>query len=162
PAIKRPDRPDRLLKSRELSHILRFYLDRSLRYGIFDETAAHEARGFVQTIEQGYTLQFRRCALIFDFEKTGTDAPESEVGIEFHRIGKDLIHALLENCRQLVTVEEAAEAVIRSLSEQCIPSVPKLETAAFIAPKRARSMSWTVEDVWEEAAPDSPAEQGLE
>ena len=162
PAIKTPDRPDRLLKSRELSQILRFYLERSLRYGIFDETAAYEARGFLQSIEQGYALQFRRCALIFDFEKNGTDTPESEVGIEFHRVGKDLIHALLDNCCKPVTTEEAEEAVIHSLGEQCIPSVPKLEAAAFIAPKRARSTSWAVEDLWEEPAPDNPTEQGLE
>jgi DNA phosphorothioation-dependent restriction protein DptH len=104
PALKKPDRPDRLLKSRELAQILRFYLERSLRYGIFD-VAAQEARGLLESIEQGYSLQFRRCALIFDFDKNGTDAPDNEVGIEFHRIGKDLIHALLENCRKPVSVE---------------------------------------------------------
>ena len=70
PALKKPDRPDRLLKSRELAQILRFYLERSLRYGIFDVTAAQEARGLLESIEQGYSLQFRRCALIFDFDKS--------------------------------------------------------------------------------------------
>jgi hypothetical protein len=40
PALKKPDRPDRLLKSREFAQILRFYLERSLRYGIFDTGAA--------------------------------------------------------------------------------------------------------------------------
>lgn len=154
PALKKPDRPDRLLKSRELVKILRFYLERSLRYGIFDETAAQEARGFLESIEQGYSLQFRRCALIFDFEKNGTEAPESEVGIEFHRIGKDLIHALLENCRKPVSVEIEEEASAHLLSEQFIPSVPKLETAAFIAPKRERSTSWTVDELRVE--PDVP------
>ncbi|WP_419609196.1 hypothetical protein, partial [Thiolapillus sp.] len=89
PALKMPDRPDRLLKSRELAQILRFYLERSLRYGIFDVCAAQEARGLLESIEQGYSLQFRRCALIFDFDKNGTEAPDNEVGIEFHRIGKD-------------------------------------------------------------------------
>jgi len=148
-ALKKPDRPDRLLKSRELAQILRFYLERSLRYGIFDETAAQEARGLLESIEQGYSLQFRRCALIFDFDKTGTEAPDNEVGIEFHRIGKDLIQALLENCRKPVSVETEGEPTAL-LSEQFIPNVPKLETAAFIAPKRARSTSWTVDELWDE------------
>jgi hypothetical protein len=151
PALKRPDRPDRLLKSREFTQILRFYLDRSLRYGIFDEMAAQEARCFLESIEQGYSLQFRRSALIFDFEKNGTEAPETEVGIEFHRIGKNMIHALLDNCRKPISVESGEEPTSHLLSEQFIPSVPKLETAAFIAPKRDRSSSWTVDTLYEKS-----------
>ena len=155
PAVKIPDRPDRLLKSRELAQILRFYLERSLRYGIFDVTAAQEARGLLESIEQGYSLQFRRCALIFDFDKAGTEAPDNEVGIEFHRIGKDLIHALLENCRKPISTEVEEESTALLFSEQFIPNVPKLETAAFIAPKRARSTSWTVDELWNEE-PEAP------
>lgn len=154
PALKKPDRPDRLIKSRELAKILRFYLDRSIRYGIFDVTAAQEARGFLESIEQGYSLQFRRCALIFDFDKNGTEAPDNEVGIEFHRIGKDLIHALLDNCRKPVSIEVAEEPSVRSRSEQTIQSVPKLKSAAFIAPARERSKSWTMDEVWKETEGD--------
>jgi DNA phosphorothioation-dependent restriction protein DptH len=123
PTLKNPDRPDRLLKSRELAQILRFYLERSLRYEIFDTTVAKEARALLESIEHGYSLQFRRCALIFDFDKAGTEAPNNEVGIEFHRIGKDLIHALLENCRKPVSVEIEEEP-----TAQFIANVPKLET----------------------------------
>lgn len=155
PALKKPDRPDRLLKSRELARILRFYLERSLRYEIFDVTAAQEARGLLESIEQGYSLQFRRCALIFDFDKTGAEAPDNEVGIEFHRIGKDLIHALLENCRKPASVGVEEEPTAHLLSAQFIPNVPKLETAAFIAPKRTRSTSWTVDEPWDEK-PEAP------
>lgn len=158
PALKKPDRPDRLLKSREMAQILRFYLERSLRYGIFDTVAAQEARGLLDSIEQGYSLQFRRSALIFDFDKNGTDAPDKEVGIEFHRIGKDLIHALLENCRKPVSVETEEEPIAHLLSEQFIANVPKLETAAFIAPKRARSTSWTMDEFWGEE-PEAPITQ---
>jgi len=150
PATKTPDRPDRLLKSRELTQILRFYLERSLRYGIFDTTAAQEARGLLESIEQGYSLQFKRCALIFDFDKAGTEAPDNEVGIEFHRIGKDLIHALLEHCRKPVSTEVEEEFIAQPLSEQFIPIVPKLEMAAFIAPKRVRSTSWTADEPWDD------------
>lgn len=149
PALKKPDRPDRLLKSRELVKILQFYLERSIRYGIFEMTAAQEAQGLLASIEQGYSLQFRRCALIFDFEKNGTEAPDKEVGIEFHRIGKDLIHALLENCRNSVTSNSEKESTTVNLSEKLFPSVPKLEMAAFIAPNRERSTSWTVDEFWD-------------
>ncbi len=147
PALRNPDRPDRLLKSRELAQILRFYLERSLRYGIFDAIAAQEARGLLESIEQGYSLQFRRCALIFDFDKSGSEGPEKEVGIEFHRIGKNLIHALLDDLRRPVTSEVDVDPAEHPLSTQFIPIVPKLETAAFIAPNRTRSTSWTVDDL---------------
>lgn len=150
PALKKPDRPDRLLKNRELAQILHFYLERSKRYGIFDATAAQEARGLLESIEQGYSLQFRRCALIFDFDKQGTEAPDNEVGIEFHRIGKDLIHALLEDCRKPISAETEKDSTAHLLSEQLIPNVPKLETAAFIAPKRDRSTSWTGDKLWDD------------
>lgn len=154
PALKKPDRPDRQLKSRDFSQILRFYLERSIRYGIFDVLAAQEARSLLESIEKGYSLQFRRCALIFDFYKNGTEAPDNEVGIEFHRIGKDLIHALLDNCRRPVFAENEEELAAHSLSEQFIPSVPKLEKAGFLAPKRERSTSWTVDDLWEDRVED--------
>ncbi len=100
----------------------------------------------------GYSLQFRRCAVIFDFEKNGTEPPENEVGIEYHRIGKDLIHALLDNCRKPTSEDITEEKEIPLLSEQLIPSVPKLETAAFIAPKRERTLSLSVEKSWDEHA----------
>lgn len=160
PALKNPDRPDRLLKSRELSQILRFYLQRSVRYGIFDTAAAEEARSLLESIERGYSLQFRRCALVFDFAKSGTEAPDNEVGIEFHRIGKDLIRALLDSCHTPVSTEMEEESTVHLLSEQFIPSVPKLETAAFIAPKRVRSTSWTVEQVRDEDM-DSPVTEPI-
>ena len=41
-----PDRPDQLLKTRELSTLLEFYLDRSIRYELMVEGAAEEARTF--------------------------------------------------------------------------------------------------------------------
>ena len=137
PRMKSPDRPDRLLKNRELSLLLQFYLERSIRYGIFDSDAAFEARQLLASIDKGYSLQFRRSAIIFDFEKNGTDLPDNEVGIEYHRIGKDLILDLLDNCGASHSESEDSH-VATSLSEQSIPSIPKLKTAAFIVSQRDR------------------------
>ena len=164
PALKMPDRPDRPLKSRELATLLRFYLDRSLRYGIFDPGAAQEARAFLESIEDGYSLQFRRCALIFDFAKRGAEVSGLESGIEFHRIGRDLIQDLLAH--RGGTEEPSAETAssAATFAEQRIPSVPKLREAAFIAPPRERTRSWAVDetplrhdaDADPEPAPEEP------
>lgn len=154
PAMRTPDRPERLLKSRELMSILRFYLERSVRYGIFAEDADLEALSFLDTIEKGYTLQFRRAALVFDFEKNGTESADMEAGIEYHRIGKNLIRDLLDNCRKPVTVVEA-EKESRSFSVANLPSVPKLKSAAFIAPARKRTVDWDVEPQPKNAHPST-------
>jgi DNA phosphorothioation-dependent restriction protein DptH len=44
------DRPDRLLKTRELIALLEFYLNRSMRYQLFDSDAAGEARTLLTTL----------------------------------------------------------------------------------------------------------------
>lgn len=146
PDIKNPDRPDRLLKSHELAQLLKFYLDRSVRYGIFDDEVAEEANTFLESIEYGYSLQFSRSGIIFDFEKIGTGGPENEVGIEFHRIGKDRIKALLDTLKPVTEKVLQKDEIYSTLSEQIIPEIPKLQTAAFIAPSRKRTTSWNLVD----------------
>lgn len=56
------DRPDRLLKSRELTTLLGFYLERGVRYGLLNEEAAEEARFILGTLEEGYRMAFTRSA----------------------------------------------------------------------------------------------------
>lgn len=142
PDMKTPDRPDRLMKSRELMGMLRFYLERAVRYGIFVEDATQEAKYFLDTIEEGYSLQFRRAALIFDFNKNGTESSDMEAGIEYHRIGKNLISNLLENCRKPKTESDEVVALSCSMSVANLLGVPKLKSAAFLAPERKRTTSW--------------------
>ena len=47
------DRPDRLLKTREFVALLGFYLDRAIRYRLFDPDAAGEAHALLTTLELG-------------------------------------------------------------------------------------------------------------
>jgi hypothetical protein len=139
------DRPERLIKTREFITLLAFYLARSLRYQLFDADATDEARALLATLERGYRLQFTRSALIFDFEKPGTEPAVHEGGIEYHRIGKDLIAQLIAAARAIIHVSES-EAVTRAsgegeqtrtLSAQEL-SIPRLQTAAFLGMPRVR------------------------
>ena len=140
------DRPDRLLKTREFVALLGFYLDRAMRYRLFDPNAAGEAHALLTSLEQGYQLQFTRSALIFDFDKPGTEPAMHEGGIEYHRVGKDLIHQLIEAARAITHVSEGEAATsepgegerTRTLSEQEL-SVPRLKDAAFLGTPRSRS-----------------------
>lgn len=148
-----PDRPDRLLKSRELATLLEFYLDRSVRYGLMDQVAADEARTFIDSLEQGYTLQFRRSGLVFDFDKPGTEPPEREIGIEFHRIGSDLIRALVEGAAPPSSTTTSSHdsdgqggegapgpAPLRT-DAAGVPAIPRLDSAAFLVAERERVTS---------------------
>ncbi|WP_200233353.1 ATP-binding protein [Thiohalocapsa halophila] len=151
------DRPDRLVKTRELTALLELYLDRSERYGIIAPAAADEARFLLRTLEDGYRLAFTRSAVIFDFEKPGTEAPEMDQGVEYHRIGVDLIRQLVEAAApspettiappsDLVMAAPEPERAPRGpeLDErrERAPSVPTLTDAAFMNRMRDRTVSW--------------------
>jgi hypothetical protein len=155
PHRNKPDRADRLMKSQELVSLLEFYLDRGVRYGLMESSAVQEARFFLRSLEDGYRLIFTRSALIFDFEKTGSDI-EQENGIEFHRVGSDLIRELIDaTAISSLDQVEATEAKDGSVTGPLLtsadidttrlphrPSIPELETAAFLGPNRDRSVSW--------------------
>ncbi|MCB9694483.1 MAG: ATP-binding protein [Alphaproteobacteria bacterium] len=147
------DRADRLMKTRELVTLLEFYLDRGARYGILDATAAEEARFLLRSLEDGYQLVFTRSALIFDFEKDGTDV-EREHGIEYHRVGTNLIKELVDAAaptpaERSATAEALAEAPPAERSAADLvrrrtraPSIPTLADAAFLGGRRDRSVEW--------------------
>src|SRR5690606_2556012 len=148
------DRADRLLKTREPVAPLEFYLDRGVRYGIMDERAAEEARFLLRSLEDGYRLVFTRSALVFDFEKDGSEV-EYEHGIEFHRVGASLIRELVdaaaptpeEKAASVEALEPEAPAAERSEAEltrrrRRAPSIPALEGAAFLGASRERTVSW--------------------
>ncbi len=148
------DRPDRPIKNRDLAALLGFYLDRSERYGVVLPEAAEEAHYFLRRLdERPYTLKFTRSAVVFDFSKPGTEPAEHENGIEFYRIGSDLIRQLVESAvtdtetiaslqttRSADAVREVTQELLRR--RELAPAVPTFETAAFLSPPRDRTLAW--------------------
>lgn len=146
------DRPDRAMKNRDLAALLEFYLDRSERYGVVLPDAAAEARYFLHRLDmQPYHLCFTRSAVVFDFNKPGTEAPERDSGIEYYRIGRDLIEQLLEAAivdseaslsLQSVPARDVSQEITEELCRRrnLAPSVPTFETAAFVSPGRNRTI----------------------
>lgn len=149
-----PDRPDRLLKTRELATLLEFYLERSVRYGLMVEGAAEEARTFIELMEEGYTLHFTRSGLVFDFDKPGTEPPEREVGVEFHRIGSNLIRALVDQVAPRTSDtgstdgnngEDGSGSIPPEGTPPNVPPVPRLNSAAFLVEDRERMTASDIE-----------------
>ncbi len=148
------DRPDRLLKTQELATLLEFYLDRAVRLGLVRQEVEAEARFLISTLEDGYRLVFTRSALIFDLDKPGTELPDIETGIEYHRIGIDVIRQLMEMMAPVslpiegpaTTVAEegapAESASIKGVAPAKEPTIPRLPRAAFLVHDRDRTVSW--------------------
>jgi DNA phosphorothioation-dependent restriction protein DptH len=154
PNLAEVDRPDRPIKNRDLATLLCFYLDRSKRYGVVLPEAAEEAHYFLRRLdERPYTLQFTRSAVVFDFSKPGTERAEHENGIEFYRIGSDLIRQLVESAvmdsesvaslRSEQPADVAREVTQELLHRRALaPAVPTFDTAAFLSPPRDRTLAW--------------------
>lgn len=154
PKLAELDRPDRPIKNRDLAALLGFYLDRSERYGLVLPEAAEEAHFFLRRLdERPYTLQFTRSAVVFDFSKPGTEPAENENGIEFYRIGIDLIRQLVEaavvdtetiaNLQSVRSTDTAREVTQELLRRRTLaPAVPAFETAAFLSSPRDRTLAW--------------------
>ena len=134
PAPELGDRPDRAVRNAELAGMLRFYLDRAVRHQTMRGDAADEASWLLGNLDGGpYRLQFTKTGLIFDLSGTG-ESSSADGGIEYHRIGRDLIEELLAAMPTdpLLAAEDAA----RSLSSLDV-SLPRLADAAFRAPARS-------------------------
>ena len=152
PGLHSPDRLDRSFKTAEFAKLLEFSLDRSTRFRLLGEDAQEEARFFLRTLENGYNLAFTRSGLIFDFAKEGTDPPETEGGVEFHRVGIDVIRLLIDEAGPALEAaavagvemahRESGEAPSDSTLSGVSSSLLKLETAVFLPAKRDRSVEW--------------------
>lgn len=147
------DRPDRVMKTQELINLLEFYVDRAHRLHFLSPGTYQEAKIFLRTIEGGYKLRFTRSALIFDFDKEGTEEFVQENGIEFHRIGVNLIRKLLDALPARSPEQETRPFVVPDISMAPPPTetstmqllakeLPKLDRAAFLREKRPRTASW--------------------
>jgi DNA helicase HerA-like ATPase len=171
PQLHAIDRPDRAVKSRELAMLLAFYLERAERYGIMAPAVASEARYFLNSLEDGYGIRFTRSGLIFDLAKSGADHADSEFGIEYYRIGLNLIEELLQAAAPAETTTlsdlqpTATPSYARTETElrtrrALTASVPTLEKAAFLSPPRDHTVALD-ERMEEVLATDSESDRGL-
>ncbi|QDU02414.1 AAA-like domain protein [Gimesia chilikensis] len=159
PHLHTPDRIDRMFKTAELNKLLEFYVERSARFGMLEHEVADEARFFIRTLEDGYVLKFTRSAVVFDFEKDGVDESEVDNGVEFHRVGIDVIQTLVNEAgvRQcdfeddsssgdLIVSDDGGEprtpGSMGKVTDDTTSSIPKLNDAAFLASERDRTVDW--------------------
>lgn len=63
------DRLDREIKNKELKSLLTFYLDRANRYEYLSDNAYNQYLAFMQKLDAGFTIRFKRLGLIFDLQQ---------------------------------------------------------------------------------------------
>jgi DNA phosphorothioation-dependent restriction protein DptH len=124
PSLSFPDRPDRLLRTRELSIVLEFYLGRAERYATLLSEAIKSYRQFLTNLEDGYKLTFTKTAFAFDFGSTGIELFNTEE-LEFYRIGSDIIRDLFSFGKQDDTIDGSIVPV----------SIPKYSSGNFLVKK---------------------------
>lgn len=157
PHRTQPDRPDRVVRNADLAALLRFYLGRAVRYQTMRADAAGEARWLLAQLDRGYRLEFTRTGLVFDLGGKGTSS-ESEGGIEFHRIGRDLAEELIEAIPTDAIL--AAGRTVASLTSESLGrldlTLPRLADAVFRSPVRPHEVP--EEDVNDEHEEQEQAE----
>ena len=169
------DRPDRVVRNAELAQLLRFYLGRAVRHGTVRPDVAVEAEWLLGNLDsRPYQLRFTRTGLLFDLAGQGTSF-SAEGGIEYRRIGRDLIEELLAAIptEPVLAAEGAASVASPTLSSLDV-TLPWLRDAAFRAPERDHSTPDEPDDAPTEltddeidrasagAASDEPAATGTE
>lgn len=137
PAHDLADRPDRTVRNAELGQLLRFYLGRAIRHGTVRKDAASEAEWLLGNLDRTkYQMRFTRTGLIFDLAGEGTSS-EGDGGIEYHRIGRNLIEELLEALPTDAALATGTQATTTSATMSTLDAtLPRLAEAAFRAPGR--------------------------
>ena len=91
------DRLDRELKNKELKSLLGFYIERAKRYNYLEPQVAQLYLEFINTLDQGFQIDFKQFGFIFDFsssKKHDKDAFDNELII--YSFGEKLIAEILD------------------------------------------------------------------
>lgn len=91
------DRIDRQLKNKQLISLLDFYLDRSFRYGLVDESEIQNFKEFIYSLDYGYRMSISGSGLIFDLAFDGISTHYEHEGLFFNRLGRNYLIKLLSN-----------------------------------------------------------------
>lgn len=88
-------RADGLLRAKELSTALAFYVRRAWRYGLIGPEEAKAALDFVQDLDAGYRLDLSMVGVVFERASSGAHIDEDEPGYVVHRFGLDAANRLV-------------------------------------------------------------------
>ena len=88
-------RADRLLRAKELSTALAFYVRRARRYGLLGPEETKASLDFVQDLDAGFRLDLSMVGVVFERASAGVHVDEDEPGYVVHRFGLDAANRLI-------------------------------------------------------------------
>lgn len=99
------NRLDRELKTIELTNLLSFYVKRSARYEVLDNEIAQEYLAFLDTLNDGYNIRFKRLGIIYNLAQTEKQRKEDWPDASFYIMGKPAIDDILSTDKSMDTVK---------------------------------------------------------
>jgi DNA phosphorothioation-dependent restriction protein DptH len=109
------DRLDREIKNKELRSLLTFYVERAYRYNYLSENAYATFIAFLQELDLGFSIEFKKIGLIYNFSAAKKQTKEvTGDDITFFTFGHRLIEDILDpdsdlNTKRLEDQEEDNE-----------------------------------------------------
>ena len=97
------NRLDRELKTIELANLLSFYIKRSARYEVLDNEIAQEYLAFLDTLNDGYNIRFKRLGIIYNLAQTEKQRKENWPDASFYIMGKPAIDDILSTDKSMDT-----------------------------------------------------------
>lgn len=127
-------RADRLLRAKELSTALAFYVRRARRYGLLGEPEAQAALDFVQDLDAGYRLDLTTVGVVFERAAAGSHVDEDEPGYTVHRFGLDAANRLMQAAcgrfEGFVTTTRSSDAITSEAHHPTPLTLPPAERGA--------------------------------
>ncbi len=96
PQLYAVPRADALLRAKELTTLLTFYVHRAQRYGLFELRAAGLVLDFLQHLDSGYRLEIETLGVIFEQNAETSILEEEEPGFPVYRFGHAAAQGLLD------------------------------------------------------------------
>ncbi len=91
-----PDRLDRKLKMIELKSLLEFYINRATRYNQLLPQTQQVYLGFLESLDEGYDIQFKKLGIIYDFSQEKPQRKEAlDDNTTFFTFGNSVISDIL-------------------------------------------------------------------
>jgi len=116
-------RADFVLRAKELSTALTFYMKRANRYGLVDGDELAIAARFVEDLDSGYSLHIEPLGVVFERQALGAHIEDDEHEFTVHRFGLDVAQQLLDGATRLV---DAGSLEVVGNNEPLLPSSTNL------------------------------------
>lgn len=97
------NRLDRELKTIELANLLSFYIRRSARYDVLDNEIAEEYLAFLDTLNDGFNVRFKRLGIIYNLGQAEKQRKETWPDASFYIMGKPAIDDILSDDKTMDT-----------------------------------------------------------